>query len=89
MIRSVPCVALLCLSSLAAAPQSWDSVMIPDGPEQIRKLQIDGKVNHARTARVLDGLNWHASAKSAARDAVQQDRPIVLIQALGDLRGYC
>jgi hypothetical protein len=88
MIRSVPCV-LLCLSSFAAAQGSWDSVSIPDDPVRFGKLQIDGETNHARTKRVLAELTWHTSVKAAARVAVQQDRPIVLIQALGDIRGFC
>ena len=88
MIRGVP-FALLYLSSIAAAQQTWDSVVIPRDSTEFRGLRIDGKTNSARTKRVLTELTWHKSVEKAAAAAVEEDRPIVLVQALGDLKGFC
>ena len=88
MIRVVP-FALLYLSSVAVAQQTWTSVAIPLDPAQFRSLRIDGRTNHARTQRVLRELKWHKSVERVAAAAVEEDRPIVLVQALGEIRGFC
>ena len=55
----------------------------------IRNVRYFGTVNQDRTERVLGELLWHKSLASATRSARLASRPIVLFQALGDLRGLC
>ncbi len=88
MIRGVP-FALLYLSSVVAAQQTSGSVLIPRDPTEFHGLRIDGTTNFARTKRVLNELTWHKSVEKAAAAAVEADRPIVLVQALGEIKGFC
>lgn len=53
------------------------------------RLRIDGQTNKARTRRVLDELVWHRTMASATSSARRKGRPIVVFQALGDIRGLC
>ena len=55
----------------------------------ILHVRYFGTVNRDRTDRVLDELVWHKSMGSAIRSARKNGRPIVLFQALGDIRGLC
>ena len=52
-------------------------------------LRIGGEDNRARTERVTKELTWHSSLNPAFRAARRKGRPIVYIQALGDITGYC
>ena len=62
---------------------------IPNNPVSFGGFRIDGTTNHARTKRVITGLEWHKSLAKAATAAVKHDRPIMLINALGEIRGHC
>ncbi|HLU39020.1 MAG TPA: hypothetical protein VK081_06520 [Planctomycetota bacterium] len=46
-------------------------------------------VEVARTVRrAADALRWHRKLEDAARTARAEGKPIVWVQALGELRGY-
>lgn len=86
MVNRVP-IALVCLLSGVAAQKQ--AATIPTDPVQFQALRLDGDTNHARSKRVLTELKWHQSLAQARSAARLQDRPILLIQALGDVRGFC
>ncbi len=56
---------------------------------QFQNLKVDGTRNAAAVKKLRKELRWHKSAATASHSASQKGRPIVLIQALGDLKGFC
>jgi hypothetical protein len=55
--------------------------------KEFRRLKVPGK-EVAPAVRKLLKLRWHKSLRAAAYQARTEDKPILWIQALGDLRGY-
>ena len=53
-----------------------------------RHAEIPGERVAENVAKLTSRLRWHGSLGSALRSGRQQDKPIVWIQALGDLTGY-
>lgn len=55
---------------------------------EFRNLKVSGSDLHSAVGKVVKGLDWKSTLMSARREAVKTGKPIVWIQALGDLRGY-
>ncbi len=55
---------------------------------EFRKLKVSGRDLHSAVGKVVKGLDWKSTLRSAQREAMKTGKPIVWIQALGDLRGY-
>jgi hypothetical protein len=54
---------------------------------EFRRMKLPGKEVAPAVRRLLK-LRWHKSLRDAAYQAKTKNRPILWIQALGDLRGY-
>ncbi len=55
--------------------------------QRFRELRVPGR-KVQKAVRKLRRLHWYKKLKNAARDAETQNKPILWIQALGDLKGY-
>ncbi len=55
--------------------------------QRFRQLRVPGR-RVQKAVRKLNRLHWHKKLKNAARDAAVENKPILWIQALGDLKGY-
>ena len=55
---------------------------------RFRQVRVPGNEVHHRISTLLRKLTWHANLKRAARAARRTGRPILWIQALGNLRSY-
>jgi hypothetical protein len=51
------------------------------------RSQLDGRKAARAVGKVLR-LRWHKSLKAATTTAIDKDRPILLVQALGDIGGF-
>lgn len=73
------------LDTVAADPAEKARALA--GAREFRAMKLSaGKVS--RAVRKLAGLRWHKSLPQAAAAAKAEHKPILWIQALGDLRGY-
>lgn len=73
------------LDSVAADPVEKARALAT--AREFRSMKMSaGKVS--RAVRRLLGLRWHKSLRQAAAAAKADRKPILWIQALGDLRGY-
>ena len=85
---------LLALSCPAFAQSTLKAGQIPRSSvadasaAAFRNLKVSGRDLHSAVGKVVKGLDWKSSLLSARREAVKTGKPIVWIQALGDLRGY-
>lgn len=52
------------------------------------QVLFEGRALADRVARVSRSLRWHSSFGHAAAVARRSDKPILWVQALGDLRGF-
>ena len=86
--RSFLGIALL-LVALPTAPLDAQRGKACRAPQSASELRVALYANQTRTKRVLDQLTWHRTMASATRSAKKKGRPIVVIQALGDIRGLC
>jgi len=55
---------------------------------QFRRLEVSGDEVEANVRTLLKRLRWHSSLSSALGSARANNKPVVLIQALGDLDGF-
>lgn len=63
--------------------------MAPAGPEpEFLNLRVAGQHVNRGVRKVLAELTWHRDLGVAASQAKQQQRPILWLQLLGDLRGF-
>ena len=53
-----------------------------------RNLKVSGRDLKRAVGKVVRELDWKQTLRSAQKQAVKTGKPIVWIQALGDLRGY-
>jgi hypothetical protein len=53
-----------------------------------RRLMFKGKKVFENVRKLKKELTWHKDLETAAAAAGKSGRPIVLIQALGDFKGY-
>ncbi len=85
---------LLTLSCPALGQSTLTAAEIPRSSEanasavEFRNLKVSGRDLHRAVGKVVRELDWKSSLRSAQREAVKTGKPIVWIQALGDLRGY-
>ncbi len=86
--RSFPSIALL-LAALPIAPLEAQRGKACRAPQSTSQLRVAGHANQTNTKRVLDQLTWHRTMASATRSAKRKGRLIVVIQALGNIRGLC
>ena len=94
MRSPVVLLGLLTLSCPALGQSTLTAAEIPRSSEakasavQFRNLKVSGRDLHDAVGKVVKGLDWKSSLMSARREAVKTGKPIVWIQALGDLKGY-
>lgn len=55
---------------------------------KFRQLEVSGDTVEANVKKVVDRLRWHGSLSSALQAARQKNKPLLWIQALGDLDGF-
>ena len=55
--------------------------------EFTKKLQVPAEELAKRVAKVQDSLAWHSDLDEAREAAIQSNKPILWVQALGDLSG--
>lgn len=53
-----------------------------------RKLRVPGEQVASRVEKLTTELVWHDSLEGALATAREQNRPVLWIQALGELKGY-
>ena len=76
---------------LASSTQSGG----PEVPEPLqaarafRQTRVQGKDLARSVDKVVKGLRWFESLNGARSVSAQRGRPILWIQGLGDLDGYC
>jgi hypothetical protein len=81
----------------AAAAMAADPQLAPSDPgvdalsaaaRAFQDSQVRGTEVRAAVKRTLGTLQWHRDLDSAARAARELERPIVWVQALGEIRGF-
>ena len=86
--------AALALSPLLPAQSPVDIAWMVRDPEAVaqavefRGLEVPGKKVRPAVTKVARQLHWHRTLKSAVREARAADKPILWVQALGNLTGY-
>lgn len=58
------------------------------GARQFRRLEVAGEDVARNVEEMTTRLRWHKQLKSALRSGREQGKPIVWIQALGDIDGF-
>ena len=56
--------------------------------EEFQQTCRHGQKESAQVRRVLVEMTWHKKLAEAAKVATTQHKPIVWVQALGDIRGF-
>ena len=85
---------LLALSTPAFAQSTLKAWQIPGNKQAdesavaFRNLKVFGRDLQRAVGKVVKELDWKSTLRSAQREAMKTGKPIVWIQALGDLRGY-
>lgn len=85
---------LLALSCPAFAQSTLTAGQIPRSSVAdasavaFRNLKVSGRDLQRAVGKVVKELDWKSTLRSAQREAMKTGKPIVWIQALGDLRGY-
>ena len=93
MRRFVP--AVLLLAATGFAQKKLDSREVPRDraaqaeAAEFRKLVVEGRETREGLKRVLKELRWYSTLSGMRTAASAKGRPVFLIQALGQLRGYC
>ncbi|MCB9870322.1 MAG: hypothetical protein H6836_00890 [Planctomycetes bacterium] len=95
-MKQLFCVALcVALAPTLTAQRPMDAEDVPHSNKSMRdarrfqQFKLEGRDTLAAVRRVRKELRWHPSVASAQRAAAESGRPIVMIQALGDLNGFC
>lgn len=86
------CVGLVTIAAraqepLACADVPQDSAALA-AAEQFSGLHLRGKALRKDLVMVTRGLRWHKLLPAATKQARAEDKPIVWIQALGDIKGF-
>ena len=94
MIGRTTLAALLSAASLLAQTAADTPRKMPDQPgcaatrADFRKLRVDGQDVHDAVGSLLRSIRWHSGLRGALRAAADSRKPLLWIEALGDLRGY-
>lgn len=59
-----------------------------EAASEFRRLRLEPRDNYRRVKRVVRGLDWHDDLDDALEEAAATGRPLVWIQALGDVNGF-
>ena len=82
-------VLMTCLAAPAVFAQTSAShSTLPTNARQFRKLKVPGEQVEKNVQRMLDELRWHKSLTGALQAGGRKGRPILWVQALGDLDGF-
>lgn len=82
-------VLLSCLTAPAVIAQTTASqASLPTNARQFRKLKVPGEQVEQNVKRMLEELRWHKSLTGALQAGGRKGRPILWVQALGDLDGF-
>lgn len=86
------CVGLIVASAFAQQPIACvdvpqDSAALA-AAQQFRNLRLKGPALRRDMVTVMRGLRWHKTLPSAVAQARADHKPIVWIQALGDIKGF-
>ena len=82
---------------LATAPMAQELLSASDVPsdataraqaEEFRKLTVPKRQVRANVRKLTRELTWHRSLQAATSSARKLDRPVLWIQALGNVKGY-
>lgn len=57
-------------------------------PRSFRRLEVPGDEVESNVRTLLRKLRWHSSLSGALQSARAKGKPVVWIQALGDLNGF-
>jgi hypothetical protein len=86
--------SLLSVSGLISAQSPFTMADVPideqatDKANRYRRVLYEGKKVFENVRKLKRELTWHKDLETAAAAAGKSGKPIVLIQALGDLKGY-
>lgn len=80
-----PSPVTLTLDSISADPE--EKARARKEAREFFKLKVPAR-KVAPAVRKITSLKWHGTLAKAARDAAEQKKPILWIQALGDLKGF-
>ncbi len=83
--NTLPSPVTLTLDTVAADPE--EKARARKAARDFRSLRVPGKEVEARVNSLLK-LRWHRSLGWAARVAKTDNKPILWIQALGDVKGF-
>lgn len=95
MFRRLPWIAaaLAAAPVLAQSPGSLPALVSRAADaapvvQEFRELRVEGATVHGAVRDVVRTLRWHSRLRDAQRVAEASDKPILWIEALGDLKGY-
>ena len=94
MIGRMTLAALLCAAPLLAQRTAEAQQPTADGtntaakPTEFRKLRVEGSAVHDAVRSVLSSIRWRSGLSGALRASADTGKPVLWIQALGELRGY-
>ena len=86
--------SVLALTSLLPAQTRMTAAELPTDKqaqqeaEYFSQLQVPGKQVRRAVAKLTKNLRWHKTLDKAVAEAMNTGKPILWIQALGQLKGY-
>ncbi len=91
MMRTLALVSCILIAGLAAQQRPSTDVrerQARQNPRAFRQLEIPGEQVAQNVSKLTQELHWHQTLRSALRAARSEDKPVLWVQALGDLQGF-
>ena len=96
MVRVSSVLVATCLAAVSLSAQEPGSLasMIATAPagaaaaRQISELRVDGRTAYDAVRDVVKTVNWQRRLPDARAIALAENKPILWIHALGDLKGF-
>ena len=76
-------------STGSAGPAKDDTAAAILAAREFRKSRVVGRELSTSIDNVLKSMRWHETLRGARVSSASRGKPILWIQALGDLDGYC
>jgi len=89
-MRNVTLLVLACCTAAPALVAQTAAVepAMPTNARQFRQLKVPGEQVEQNVKRMLEELRWYKSLTGALQAGSRKGRPVLWIQALGELDGF-
>ena len=86
--------SLLSLAGILSAQKPFTLSDVPidrdaaQSAQNYRRVKYEGKVVRVNVRKLVKELTWHKNLDAAIAASKVSKKPVLLVQALGDLKGY-